>query len=346
MNIKSVWAILCAFSGLALSACNDNVKSGDENYSSAYTILFDTSLTPKEKTLVRADLNRIAETEFTESNPQGQFQAVFSGASGTAVLNYLDERINLIFGPREPVLTRTFRPEQMEESDNQDTDEAPAGAVIMANNQGVYLWLTALTRNISNAVFHAKTKNFPISSPRVGLIQLGQGYSLAKTPDTKSSKGVEITFMDRLQTLVHEARHSDCTGGMERSRIENLKVGIETNVLDWVFKSSCGHPHTLCPQGHIMADLPACDNKPWGSYAVELIFASKFAKQCTKCSEAEKQIALAAESESLSRIMLNENGEGPETRIDKNMAVERIKKMLNFEYGRPDMSSLGIIEDR
>jgi hypothetical protein len=146
------------------------------------------------------------------------------------------------------------------------------------------------------------------------VIRLGEGY-------TKINFLVPlIPAFERIFTMVHEARHSDCTGGLPTSdvlRVRNNQQPLQRN---------CGHMHSVCPTGHPLAGYFACDDLPWGAYAVHGVFASTVASQCTNCSNKEKAVSRAAAAEAFSRI-------------------EYLDDMLGGQWGDPDMSSSGVFQD-
>ena len=147
-----------------------------------------------------------------------------------------------------------------------------------------------------------------LDSSHVGIIQLGAGYKEKFAPS-----------IVRQSTLIHEARHSDCTGGIKRSVLDDLLKGIFPE------NSSCGHLHVKCPAGHDYAGYMACDKGAWGAYAVEAVYGSVISKTCTNCSETEKQIALISALDSVSRVLV-------------------LDDMLAGRLGPPDMTSSGVIE--
>ncbi len=127
--------------------------------------------------------------------------------------------------------------------------------------------------------------------PRVGYISLYPGYNTART------QGLNLS-VSRLGTLVHEGRHSDCTGGIARSSLTRYQQTRDEGAL---MTTQCGHVHVRCPQGHDLANSPACDGRMWEAYGVGALFSKAFVS-CKDCSEEERQVATYEMSESLNRI--------------------------------------------
>ena len=168
-----------------------------------------------------------------------------------------------------------------------------------------------------------------LDASRVGIIKLGDVYSEmrvdVRAPSLKQPNAFKPTsFISpvmkrvvRQSILVHEARHSDCTGGITAAEIESfLKKGV-------ILNSQCGQLHVMCPKGHDLEGFPACDGAAWGAYAIGGIFSATIAKTCSNCTEDEKQAAYADAVESYSRVLV-------------------IEDMINGKAGKPDMSSSGL----
>jgi hypothetical protein len=184
--------------------------------------------------------------------------------------------------------------------------------MVMANNLGAGLWFEQLASGAGPKGFIISDTRIPITSTRIGIIELGPGYN------NSSVKQVQ-----RMATLVHEARHSDCTGGLsaqDLARLRDQSLPPEQRV---PANRSCGHLHVDCPEGHDLHGIPACDQDAWGAYSIEMVFAENVAYLCTNCSEEEKQQAKM-------------------TYFDSKLRVLVINDMLQGRYGGPDMSSSGV----
>jgi hypothetical protein len=234
---------------------------------------------------------------------------VFQGGEDvmTGVVRYLDERVNYIFSSESDTDSLIQVGRRMSDRVAQES----SGAVVMAMNIGMAGWLIheAVGPN-QGTFFKFEGKKIPLSSSRVGLIQLGEGYSRDN-----------VSSLERIETLVHEGRHSDCTGGLSQSALEGLRLGILPS------ERACGHTHVACPEGHPLAGLMACDDHPWGAYTVGAVFSIMMSRSCENCTESEKQMAELSALDSLSRV--------DETIMEGS---------LNGEYGAPDMSSQGVRE--
>lgn len=134
-----------------------------------------------------------------------------------------------------------------------------------------------------NFLFGARFDNINIyaTSPRLGLIQVGEGlfdptFALNKDPAATSNS------ISRLSTLFHEARHSDGNG------------------------KSTGFGHIMCPEDHPYNGFYACEKSSNGSYKVGALSTRQLYLNCYSCSNEEKYILELKIADSFSRI-LNQN---------------------------------------
>jgi hypothetical protein len=273
----------------------------------------DPNLSKAEKAALVSDATRLTELEYKEGTG-GLFAIVFQGENPTAgVLKYLDERVSYVFSARtdlDSLLRSGPRFQKVQSETEAEGSSNESRALLMAMNVGMGAWWMHEAMGPQDGVyFKFEGRKIPISSSRIGLIQLGDGYVAER-----------VEPMDRLETLVHEGRHSDCTGGMSRLDVLRLKLGqIPEN-------SACGHAHAICPDGHPMAGIPACDLHPWGAYTIGALFTVTVSQRCTNCSESERLAAELSSYDSLSRV---------EPGI--------LETSLKGGFGPPDMWSQGLL---
>jgi hypothetical protein len=139
---------------------------------------------------------------------------------------------------------------------------------VLATNLGAALYQTDFKR----VKFGDKSLN--ITSPSIGIIKLGEDFG--KVGCQKSPGHVISTF-------VHEARHSDCTKGSKH----------------------CSHKHSVCPKGHDLEGIKACDAHRWGAYSIQALHLKNLYKNCQNCTEEEKQLQLISLTETISRINID-----------------------------------------
>lgn len=223
------------------------------------------------------------------------FDGVFGGAGPQDALRYLDERVRYLLPadafPEERLVLRGV--------DEQEPDQQVA-----ARNIGVLAWLEAELASPRRLEFQFGAESLPLESSRVGIVMLGPAYS-------------GLPAILRAGVLIHEARHSDCTGGLEEEDLKALAEGAEPR------SPACGHLHAVCPSWHELSGIAACDDHPWGAYAVEALFLAELARRCVDCSESVRQIAYVEAASAWGR-------------------VRGASELLSGRAGNPDMSSSGI----
>jgi hypothetical protein len=110
-----------------------------------------------------------------------------------------------------------------------------------------------------------KKEKIKFSSPRAGLIMIGEGHFMDRFDHDKDNKSATANSFGRLSTFFHEARHSDGAG-------KNL-----------------GFFHAVCPDGHDFQGYNACDRNLNGPYAVGAQMTKEFLKNCEDCSDEVKE---------------------------------------------------------
>jgi hypothetical protein len=263
-------------------------------------ISLDASLTDKEREYLKEDF-RFAQSLKFKAEISNYFLTAFNGRTGEGLLKYLDERIGHIIGPDTTVESR-FSYTANTGSDNNK-------AVTIATNIGTAVWLETIAQR-RNINFFTNNTAIPVNDPRVGIIKLGRAYSVFD-----ESNGRPLNTVARTSILVHEARHSDCTGGLNDRDFLNLAAGQLPD------NRSCGHLHTICASGDYEG-LPACDGKQWGAYALGWLFANELVKNCENCTAAMRSTAEVVALDSLTRI-----------------PPELAREMRNGTLNQPDMSS-------
>lgn len=263
-------------------------------------ISLDASLTQKERDYLKEDLKFANALKFRQGT-SSYAEFAFGQSGGNGILKYLDERIGHIIGPDASIDSR------FSYTANTASDETKA--VTIATNIGMAVWLETIAqrRNIS---FFTNNSSVAVNDPRIGIIKLGRAYSVFN-----EVTGRPLNTVARTSVLVHEARHSDCTGGLSNQDFQRLSAG------ELPENRSCGHLHTICESGDYKG-LAACDGREWGAYALGWLFAQQVSENCETCNEAMRQTAQVVAIDSLGRI-----------------PIELVKKMRSGTLAPPDMSS-------
>ncbi len=258
-------------------------------------LLFDPGISPGDEARLRSDYQFMESRRF--QFPAGReadlFGKVFGGAEkGSSVVDYLSLRV------------RSFVPALSDSELEERLQFGRAGYSVMANNLGAALWIYSKSIDTHPVVFHLGDRALEMKSPRVGLVELGSGYS-----DSRSGAVM------RSATLVHEGRHSDCSTQLSAEDHARLRRGQNPE------DPRCTHSHADCPSGHPLAGLPACDSHPWGAYSVEMIYGLGLEAGCVNCSESDRLEARATALDAASRVMV-------------------LEEMLSGSLGEPEMGSV------
>lgn len=263
------------------------------------SVKLDPKMSKAEMRLIRSDMQALFAYEY-RSSKGGWHEKIFGGRGPLDAIGYTDLRINYVL-PESVDVEKRFSAGRTVGLHDEDSPTT------VAMNIGTAAWLIgkATGRKVR---FRIGNRKIPVKSTRVGIIQLGEGYLWEKYGD------VTIQPVYRISTLIHEARHSDCTGGLRLDDLYRLRLGMDPK------SKGCGHMHVECPAGHDLEGALACDAHAWGAYSVEAVFAKEVFSRCKNCSEAERQMALAVAADSFSRVTV-------------------LTDMITGRLGDPDMSS-------
>jgi len=290
--------LVAASLAMNLAACNKQ-----EEVEKAMSVKFDPALKRGERNLLVSDIVKLMSLE-VKAAPGSVYPKVFGGSTTSDVVRYLDDRINYIIPDNIDLDARVTAVASLESLKE-------TKVYTIAKNLGTVLWFIQEAARPQKLRFKLGDQLIPLNSSRVGIMQLGEGY-------TKRAFFSRLTSeIERTGTLVHEARHSDCTGGLAQSDIALIKNG------NLPVNKACGHLHATCPVGHPYAGYAACDSHPWGAYAVESVYFSGIATTCKNCKKREINIARMSVLDSLSRVL-------------------PLDDMLAGKLGEPNMSSSGV----
>lgn len=183
------------------------------------------------------------------------------------------------------------------------TTEKSNAVTIMANiGAGVYMLGKQQQRlyglKISRG-FLKKQRRVPVTSPRVGIIQIGEGLFMRQFAINRNDDNAVSNSLSRLSTFFHEARHSDGNG------------------------TSLGFAHAICPDNHPMAGSAACDTNLNGPYTVGALMTAELAKSCDSCSVSEVEELKIRALDEMSRVLpVDKNGNKSKVLDDSPEAVQ------------------------
>ena len=271
---------------------NDIRARFEETVSPTYNPVFDGTLTGDQITLVQKDLSEIASLKF-EAEKLGRFAGVFGDPNAGGTFDYLKARMKIFVGQDAQGFRGKPNSETTFLESNSLLREDNKKAFMTAQNFGTLLWYNKLI--FQEPVFVKGQKaNYEVKSMRDGVVMLLEGYLTT----VKDTKGVRQRISSP-STLIHEARHSDCSVALSQDQIKSLRNSEDLLKGDL----RCGHLHVACPKGHILEGLNACDQDYWGAYSVSGFYSQMVETACTNCTEDEREQARMARIDSLSRVL-------------------------------------------
>jgi hypothetical protein len=207
-----------------------------------------------------------------------EFEAMFGGTDGQAVIRYLSKRLHGFVASDSDAsifeqcsVQGYLRYLGFLNDPNEEEKMKQSGGEVGAANVGAALYYISA---VNAAPISCKVGGsiFPVTSTRAGLMIFGPGYKEKETLFWPFKVTIPASY--RQAILVHEARHSDCPGGLPESGLEVARRSHDLVEFDLKFKNrTCGHLHKLCPEGHQFAGVAACDDVPYGSYYFGGVFA-------------------------------------------------------------------------
>ncbi len=262
-------------------------------------LVYDSELSPAERQALDESTEAMGLMAINGGSVKG-FSQAFGGNSSSNVVRYFEKRVNYALSGSTNIESRII---------SEHIIPGINAGELLASNEGLSLWLIPIIQGSDKVTVLINDRPVKVTSSRVGIMKFGPGY-------------VQRATVNQVNTLVHEARHSDCTGGLRADTLESYRAGNFTPE-----NKSCGHTHAICPRGDL-AGLAGCDSQPWGAYAIGGIYSLAVAKSCTNCSPQIKSVAMAEALDSLTRLLYDP--------VD----------LLEGRLGRPNMNSSSSVQDR
>lgn len=288
---------LLLFAFVILTSCGGNSGGGgsgqlEENPDGAH-ITYDSELSLAEKQALEESTRALGSYNINGGEIR-RFSQIFGGNQPSSVVNFFENRVKYGLSENTDLVARLV------------VEPGPAFTqtelAIIANNPSSTLWFASKLSEPDDLKIRINNQLIDINSSRIGVMRFGANFAAIET-------------IQQVIVLVHEARHSDCTGGVLASDLERIRNRMDT------IENTCGHSHVLCPSGPYEGQF-ACDSHPWGAYAVSAIYSLALAETCANCSEDERAIAFAMHFDSTSRYL-----------------SFNYEDMLDGRFGPPDMSS-------
>lgn len=189
-----------------------------------------------------------------------------SDASPTTVRGWIDQRAQFILPESVPDTAFTTDgtpfnyqyPNEFPVFDKAEISSAQKGMTVM-RNLGVAYYLSGKRMGQLASVNISGLGSFPLTSPRVGVLQIGDGFSrVVANLDAYTAQAYHVA------TLVHESRHSDGHG------------------------ANIGFLHEKCLTGDY-AGRPACDKFSNGAYKMDTLVIKSYLRSCVECSYGQRE---------------------------------------------------------
>jgi hypothetical protein len=250
-----------------------------------------------QKKLLTNDLQELSSYDNSgavalDQQANGIFTQVFGGTSGADLTSYLNTRIHYYVDKDEDITVSPSDYSVKGWTEDQNATEN-------AENISIEYWILGLINNVTVS-FEFQDQTVNVTSARTGIVILDDGYS-----DKVQFNGAEVDAPSfyRQSILLHEARHSDCTGGLSEGQLNSIsRDESSTEFSAHGDAGHCGHLHVVCPDGSDYAGLFACDNETYGAYGVQDIFLRAAQLQITADGE-NHTLVDAMEIDAYSRLI-------------------------------------------
>ena len=243
----------------------------------------DSAAAPSPKELYQKDMNKLYQASFysgasaINSEYNNAYTKIFGGSSGYNVADYINTRLAHVWNMEDYTQSQIYPADLGTTKSwlNLSEGEPDTNSDVQtdASNNGVLLWLVGKIEGKSVTVLY-KSESVNLSNPRDGIITLGKSYA---THAVYGYQSFAIPTDYRISTIVHEARHSDCTGGFPSSYIQKARAAssLESFLASiGTEQLQCGHLHVECPRSHDFAGYPACDKEAWGAYSIGAFYST------------------------------------------------------------------------
>lgn len=249
-----------------------------------------------------------------DAGHEGVFSSIFGAATAEAVIRYLDTRLHYFIVSGDP--EESFSPAGIYDLSGDRASTGDPRARLGAANIGMMVWFVGLLSEVQVSFRH-HGRQIPVTDSRVGIMLFGEAYEDTTLDTAGRVRTLPSSF--RQAILVHEARHSDCTGGITEADLAVTRNAKSWDEFEKNYKArSCGHLHVTCPPSHEFHGILACDDESWGAYAVDAVYL-----QAMKVVEEKK-------------------GDEDAWQIVNAYAIDAKNRLLVTRTGRPDMTSQGL----
>lgn len=273
-------------------------------------IYLDSSIPTSQIRIIKDDLAYLYNNPIKDVDSEFQTMTELPMVDGPHLFNWIYNRVKFVIGedyslrgknavtkkghtfPSNPLppslLNRTNRYER----------------ISIMSNAGAELYLTGKLENVLKGI-KLDNKSVFAPSPRVGIIQVGEGHFLERLLINKELQS-EANKIKRLSTFFHEARHGD---------------GHSEHV---------GFIHSKCPPGHPLSGFDACEAYSNGAYSIDAVATKTLLLNCRTCSIEDKTKLSATIADAYSRVVVRSHLK-TEAQLLEEMAT--YQRVIDFYIG-------------
>lgn len=272
------------------SICAFLILGGFCSFAKAAPFQFSAGVSVNQKELLERDFAFLGSIQF-EDRPDSRLKQYLNvgNLNSQAVQDWLKIRVHYIVSPdsRKRLLTQEGQPFV---SGNQNAPKVyfpelpslvePYGGSTIIFNMGANIYEIAKAEHKPLVVEIEGLDNILVLSPRVGIVEFGKAFFQPLDPSWPESRITDrLHTLFRLESLLHEARHSDGNG------------------------PSLTFRHQTCPKGHDYEGLPACDAADNGAYGIGAEFLQEVLRVCSDCQESETDLLKILLADDLNRLL-------------------------------------------
>ena len=253
-------------------------------------ISFSTKVKNSRAKALKKDLRVLSEFNFSKEGSEDTLYFFgIQSLTNEDLEKWLDQRVNWIIPNMERKKLKLIEGEDAKYPQNgMPTFEIPSAkpsgkGIVVMSNIGTALYLSGkqakkeMGLKIKTSLL--KTEKVMIDSPRTGILMIGEGLFKTRLQINRRDEESKANSLGRLQTLFHEARHSDGHG------------------------KHLGFFHAVCPKGHDYEGLNACDRNMNGPYSIGSNLMKEYIKNCQDCTESETEVMKLVWLDSLNRVI-------------------------------------------
>jgi len=270
-----------------------------------------------------ATLDRLVPIDDADTAEAAKKMGITGKVDATSLRAWLEERVRYIV-PQDWTFADKIKPgkdivsyphadafpviEKATKTPSNGKGEASGVTIAMANiGAALYMGGKQMMRVLTLEIDRKHKEK--ILSPRIGLIQVGQGLFATKFRADQETADTPANSLLRLATFFHESHHSDGNG------------------------TSLAFVHAVCAEG-TYAGYSACDRNRNGPYTIGAEVLRLLMKQCDQCGVAAKEALRAQMADSFSRVI--QKTPGPSTDIQTTLLEAKVLLCdLKEKFGEP-----------